>query len=256
MPFQAIEAQRLYQQVAEQVAGLIRSGELPAGTRLPPERDLAQRLGVSRPTLREAMVALEIAGFVEVRTGSGIYVRRRTAAAEPALSFDAGPGAFDLLGARLLIEPEIAASAAVTASPADIRRLDETVAALEEAPDHRASQHADCRFHALIAEATRNSVLVSIVEGLWAHMFSPIFETLSLRTGLPESRRMTLADHAAIVAAIKAGDAGAAREAMRRHLENVRAILSTGDGASRPVRGSPSRSRKQAARPAAGRGAR
>jgi DNA-binding transcriptional regulator YhcF (GntR family) len=74
MPFQSIEPRRLYRQIAEQIRGLIRSGEYRPGARLPPERDLAKQLGVSRPSVREALIALEVEGLVEVRIGSGIYV--------------------------------------------------------------------------------------------------------------------------------------------------------------------------------------
>ena len=85
MPFQAVATQRLYEQVAGQVTDLVARGEFKPGDRLPPERDLAKILGVSRPTVREAMIALEIAGLVEVRVGAGTFVtekakteRRRT----------------------------------------------------------------------------------------------------------------------------------------------------------------------------------
>src|SRR5664279_2517815 len=74
MPFQSIEPRRLYRQIADQIRTLIRSGEFPAGARLPPERDLAKQLGVSRPSVREALIALEVEGLVEVRIGSGIYI--------------------------------------------------------------------------------------------------------------------------------------------------------------------------------------
>src|SRR5438034_11600799 len=74
MPFQSIEPRRLYRQIAEQIRALIRSGEFVAGSRLPPERDLAKQLGVSRPSVREALIALEVEGLVEVKIGSGIYV--------------------------------------------------------------------------------------------------------------------------------------------------------------------------------------
>ena len=74
MPIQSIEPRRLYRQIADQIRTLVRSGEFPAGSRLPPERDLARQLGVSRPSVREALIALEVEGLVEVRIGSGIYV--------------------------------------------------------------------------------------------------------------------------------------------------------------------------------------
>ncbi len=75
MPFQAIEPRRLYRQIADQLRALIEAGEFRVGTRLPPERDLALKMGVSRPSVREALIALEVEGLVEVRMGSGIYVR-------------------------------------------------------------------------------------------------------------------------------------------------------------------------------------
>src|SRR4051794_39006949 len=75
MPLQAVESQRLYRQIAEQLRGLISGGEFPAGSRLPAERDLARQLGVSRPSVREALIALEVEGWIEVRVGSGVYVR-------------------------------------------------------------------------------------------------------------------------------------------------------------------------------------
>ena len=115
MPFQSIEPRRLYRQIADQIRDLIRSGEFVAGARLPPERDLARQLGVSRPSVREALIALEVEGLVEVRIGSGIYVLG------PGVKADAGdaPGAdaaavdvhstagpFELMRARYTIESE------------------------------------------------------------------------------------------------------------------------------------------------------
>ena len=81
-PFKPVESRRLYQQIADQIRELIDRGGFDAGTRLPPERDLAQQLGVSRPSLREALIALDVEGRVEVRSGSGVFV----SAAQP------GPG--------------------------------------------------------------------------------------------------------------------------------------------------------------------
>ena len=110
MPFEPIPPRRLFRRIAEQVAAMIEQGELPHGSRLPAERDLAERLQVSRPSLREALIALEIEGLVEVRGGSGVYVRGRRAGAGP--SPQEAPGPFDIIGARLAVEPECAALAA------------------------------------------------------------------------------------------------------------------------------------------------
>ena len=227
MPFEAISTQRLYQKVAGQIAGLIRGGELQLGARLPPERDLAKRLGVSRPTVREAMIALELSGLVEVRTGSGIYVTSR--GTDAGFSFDAGPSPFEVLAARKLIEPEIVAEAASHISRTELEMLRDTLSALESAEDHTTSLGPDRDFHACIATATGNTALISIVDGLWDKMFGPIFTTLSIRTGLPQNVRMTLADHTRIFERLHAHDSDGAREAMRVHLEHVETILSEHD---------------------------
>ena len=106
----------LYRQIADQISGLIASGEFQQAARLPSERDLAVQLGVSRPSVREALIALEVEGKVDVRVGSGIYVARR----RPAAAIDPdrqGQGPFELLRARWLIEGEIAAEAARRGQP-------------------------------------------------------------------------------------------------------------------------------------------
>src|SRR5438128_3373997 len=114
MPLQAVDSRRLYRQIADQIAALIERGEYAVGERLPPERDLAKQLGVSRPSVREALIALEVEGYVEVRVGSGVYVGGpRTGAAPAALPADSGP--FELIRARSLIESECAALAAKAA---------------------------------------------------------------------------------------------------------------------------------------------
>jgi len=235
MPFQAIETQRLYQHVAQQIAELIRSGELPPGERLPAERDLAKRVGVSRPTIREAMIALEIAGLVEVRTGSGVYVRPppftddASGGFDAQTRFDVGPSPFELLGARVLIEPEIAALAARQATHEAIDAIAATIWSLVEAHYHLASLDADQQFHSLIASATGNSVVVTIVQNLWANMSSPVFEALSARTGLTDTDKMTIADHEDILKHITAHEPERARAAMCQHLKHVEAILASSD---------------------------
>jgi GntR family transcriptional repressor for pyruvate dehydrogenase complex len=119
MPLQSIEPRRLYRQIAEQLRALIRAGEYPVGSRLPPERDLAAQLKVSRPSVREALIALEVEGLVEVRMGSGIWV----IAPEPAPSaayIDGVLSPFEIIRARQLIECELAALAAARGQPAAI----------------------------------------------------------------------------------------------------------------------------------------
>src|SRR6187399_2580438 len=128
MPLQAVENRRLYRQIADQIAALIERGEYAPGSRLPPERDLAEQLGVSRPSVREALIALEVEGVIEVRGGAGIFVRARKPARRKAVSASATnghafsgqalngqafngqalngtpPGPFDLIRARWIVE--------------------------------------------------------------------------------------------------------------------------------------------------------
>src|SRR6202795_3495135 len=123
-PLQAVDNRRLYRQIADQIAALIEKGEYAAGQRLPPERDLAKQLGVSRPSVREALIALEVEGYVEVRVGSGVYVvGRGPGARAETLPADSGP--FELIKARWLIEAECAALAARQATKAQVRAIEE-----------------------------------------------------------------------------------------------------------------------------------
>ncbi len=231
MPIQTVASQRLYQQVAGQLGELIRQGEFRQGDRLPPERDLARQLGVSRPTVREAMIALEIAGLVEVRTGSGAYVRKAPSTGVlPFTPPDIGPSPFELVAARRLIEAEVAFAAAGCMHPRVLAEIAETLetmrAGIAAGEDVQA---ADRLFHTRIAAATGNTVLASVVEQLWDSTFEPIFEGLSRRTGLPENQRAALAGHIRIFNALERGDAASARDAMRSHLAEVETILMAED---------------------------
>jgi DNA-binding FadR family transcriptional regulator len=216
--------QRLYQQVADSLRKQIQSGAMPPGSRLPSEKVLAQQLGVSRPTVREAMIALEIAGLVEIRTGSGSYVRQREAMAAP--SIDTGPGPIELLHARILIEGEIAAEAAQRATSEDMEAIASTIQEMQSMitrGEH--SRSADQNFHVAIARASGNDVLASIVGELWAGMFSPLFHQFSERTRLVRRQDAALNEHRAIYAALRTHDALGARAAMRQHLMQVQAVL-------------------------------
>src|SRR3546814_8019682 len=131
MPFQPIEPRRLYRQIADQLRVLIQAGDFPVGARLPPERDLALKLGVSRPSVREALIALEVEGLVEVRMGSGIYVRSRDAADSVV-----AVSTLETIRARQLVDGELAAQAAALAQPAQVSGMREAMQAMrEEAAD-------------------------------------------------------------------------------------------------------------------------
>lgn len=212
---------RLYQHVAERLTRAIAGGKYKPGDRLPGERDLAQTYEVSRPTVREAIIALELDGLVEVRIGSGVYVR--DASPSPASHVAMDVGAFELTEARLLIEGETAALAATHITDeevADLEQLLERMATASRA-SAGAGELIDQQFHEAIARASRNSALLQTVEQLWTtRNRSPqcvsIFEKTRAKGYLP-----VVAEHRAIVEALRLRDPNAARAAMRDHLSRV-----------------------------------
>ena len=226
MPLQTVESTRLYRQIAEQISTLIDRREFPAGSRLPAERELAVLLGVSRTSVREAIIALELAGRVEVRVGTGIFVLGPPADAKRERSAqtagDDAPGPFDVLAARALIEGETAALAARNARKADIIALRAKIGEMREQENNaRERDAADRGFHILIAEMTGNSALPLAVANLWDLRGGEIWTRIEVHFHTPALRAKTLTDHEAIVAALEAHDADRARGAMHRHLRRV-----------------------------------
>jgi GntR family transcriptional regulator, hexuronate regulon transcriptional repressor len=212
---------RLYQQVVEKLAATITAREYAIGDRLPAERELATLYGVSRPTIREAIIALEIEGIVEARTGSGVYVIAVPTTEGVKLEMDVGP--FELTEARLLIEGEAAALAATLIAPGELQRLDELLLEMAEENKQRegAGVVADREFHQIIADATRNSAISAVIESLWTiRERSPqcvrLFTKTRAKGFLP-----VVDEHRAIVDALRAHDSTAARAAMRNHLKRV-----------------------------------
>jgi GntR family transcriptional repressor for pyruvate dehydrogenase complex len=213
---------RLYQQVAESIAGSITAGQYSIGQRLPAERDLATEFGVSRATVREAIIALEIEGLVDVKVGSGVYVTAVPRTEGVPLPMDVGP--FELIEARLMIEGEVAALAARQATAEDLERLESALRAMERGVaegDATAAEAADHDFHLAIANATHNSAMASVVESLWAiRQRSPqserVFERSRSRGTLP-----VVAEHRLILDGLRNHDAETARRAMHEHLRRV-----------------------------------
>jgi DNA-binding FadR family transcriptional regulator len=228
MPFQSIEPRRLYRQIADQIRGLIRSGEFPAGSRLPPERDLARQLGVSRPSVREALIALEVEGMVEVRIGSGIYVLAG-GHAEPGAGLTAEAGPFELLRARYVIESECAALAAKSARKTQVQAMEEALGEMErELIDAKQPLPGDRLFHVRIAEGTGNGALVAVVKMLWEERTGPLYKQLEHHYDSPQLWKSAMAEHRAVKKAIAARDAAAARSAMQRHLNQAYKRFSKG----------------------------
>ena len=219
MRLQAVEPRRLYLQIAQQIRKLIGKGAVAPGERLPAERDLARRLGVSRPSLREALIALEVEGLLDVRVGSGIYVAHPGSGARPApLGDDSGP--FEVIRARWMIEGECAALAAKRGTAAQLRAIGAAHAALQrEARRDHNPLDADRAFHVRIAQATGNSALELVVQTLWDQRVGPLYRALEVKLEYPAMAGDTLHEHQAVLDAILARRPAAARAAMRRHMD-------------------------------------
>ena len=230
MPLQTVEPQRLYRQIAEQLRSLMSGGEFKPGSRLPAERDLARQLGVSRPSVREALIALEVEGWVEVRTGSGVYVLARNGAAlnghapqVPATEW----GPLELLRARRIIEGEIAALAATHAKRRHLQAIREAIDFMQADVDRGvAPMEGDRAFHAAVAQASDNAVLFDTVQTFWDARHGPLFERLGGHFETASVWRLAIVEHEAVLAAIRGRDATAARVAMQQHMDKTNSRFS------------------------------
>lgn len=216
-----MKQKRLYQSVAERIKTLINEGTFPPGSRLPGERELAEQFAVSRVTVREAEIALQALGYINIKTGSGVYVL------DPAGNDKQGfpnISAFELTEARLIFEPEAAALAARHISEETLQRLEALLEMMSnpELQDADSLLQADQEFHLTIAAASGNSAVKHVVETLW-----------KIRTHLPEVKEAHTAiceiedamdrrlEHANVLTALRDGDPVAARQAMREHFSGL-----------------------------------
>ncbi|POR52661.1 FadR/GntR family transcriptional regulator [Bosea psychrotolerans] len=232
MPLEVVESPRLYRQIADQLRGLIERREFGVGSRLPPERELAEKLGVSRPSVREALIALEVEGIVRIKMGSGIYVLDQPASSRKAAQPE-GEGPFELLKARELIESGICREAAKVITPGDIAALD-TILSQMGAGGLSSDEliRLDRAFHLTIAGTLGNGVLVRCVGELFDQRINPYFARLARYFEDDQSWRETWAEHGVVRDALAARDGAAAGRAMRRHIQNSQARFSRsfGDG--------------------------
>ena len=253
MPLIAVEPQRLYRQIAEQLRAGMLSGEFAIGSRLPAERDLSKQLSVSRSSVREALIALEVEGWVEVRTGSGIYVLDRSninainKIAAQAINTPADGvnkainegenvllsenkvewGPLELIRARRVVEGETAAIAALQAKRKDIDAMGKALRMMQtEAADGVLPLDGDRAFHTAIVQASGNEVLIDTVQSFWDSRRGPIFERLVGYFETLQSWQAAIAEHSAILEAIQAHDAAAARTAMHAHMDKSHARFS------------------------------
>jgi GntR family transcriptional repressor for pyruvate dehydrogenase complex len=221
MQIQTVKVQRLYQQVTGQLVELINKGVFEPGQRLPSERELADQFGVSRPTIREAMIAMEIADAVEVRSGSGVYVLELKAKPGPVVD-DQGPGPYEILEARLLIESDACALAAQRISEQQLQQLSDLLSEMvDENTQDDATEKADEKFHCLIAEAAGNSAISATIGWLWELRNQSELSTRFFHHNREEGVKPVIEDHRLILEALHQRDSEAARAAMKNHLQRV-----------------------------------
>ena len=225
MLLKAVRSQRRFEQVAEQISKLIKKGKLKPGARLPPERELAKQLEVSRPTVREAMIALEISGLVEVRVGSGIYVLE-TEKKNLKLSNkikDIGPGPLELIEARKEIEGNNAALAAQRIDAKCLEQLEQAVENMVQ--DNLVGADSDREFHLLVAKATGNSVLETLTTYLWdQQQNSPMWTKLLELMQEKKLHTTILDDHQSLLDSFRQKNSKEAQAIMRNHLNHARDI--------------------------------
>ncbi|WP_175946576.1 MULTISPECIES: FadR/GntR family transcriptional regulator [unclassified Caballeronia] len=222
------ETRRLYLQIADKLRGLIEQKDFAPNGRLPSERELAQTLGVSRPSVREALVALELEGRVEIRMGSGVYICATPAAKPPRAEAELGESPIEIMNARSVIEGAIAASVAPFARPKALKALRtvyETMA--REVENGLIPMSADRAFHVAIAQMSGNDVLVRTVGALYDERHSPLSSTLRGHFEGEETWAAALTEHRDILEALEARDAVQAQAAMQRHMRNSAARLMT-----------------------------
>ncbi|AXR07285.1 FadR/GntR family transcriptional regulator [Salinimonas sediminis] len=214
---------RRFWSVVEKLEALINNGTYPVGSRLPAERVLAETYGVSRPTIREAIIALEVRERVEVKTGSGVYVT----AAQQAENKHQAISAFELTQARALVEGEAAALAAATIRQDELTALAQTLTDMEKAAT---ADEADQQFHEIIAKATRNNAMVSSIQNLWKLRRSEPQIIAAYQDVCSQSIDQRLVEHTAIYNAIASRDSSAARKAMHNHFNRlINALFATSE---------------------------
>jgi GntR family transcriptional repressor for pyruvate dehydrogenase complex len=221
--YSTIYASRLYEQITEQIQKLVMEGSLRPGDKLPPERELAERFGVSRTAVREAVKALREKGLVEIQPGRGTFITNDTSEVMRdslglMVRVSLSNGVVNLNEVRTLLEPGIAALAAERISEEGIQTLEQAIEAMDAATsDADAFAEADLEFHLTLARATQNPLIPILLDPI-VDLLREHRKRIFLVEGGPQRGQY---HHRRILAAVKKQDAVAARQAMCDHLQQV-----------------------------------
>lgn len=223
--------QKVYEIIIQKIQTEITAGILEAGEKLPPERELAVKYGVSRTSIREALRLLELSDFVEIRPGDGTFIKTneqqtiQQQLTSVALKTDQTT-LYEMLELRLILESQCAALAALRATGQDIEKIARTLEAMKNTDDEEIGIQADLDFHMAIAAAANNSVLAQLISSCAAHMRSTIEVTRKHRLSSKENFARTLEEHRAIFIAISRGESDRAKVLMEDHIRTIRQELS------------------------------
>jgi len=229
MELPTLKVERLYRQISNVLINCINTGQFSPGEMIPSERDLAKQLGVSRSSIREALIALEITGWVEIRTGNGVFVADPLPSVGQATN-DEEFSLKSLIQARQIYEATMAELAACNGSDTqrvELRQVTHDLTQLHVNDEKFLRE--DKRFHLLISEMTGNDVLRDMMEYLWNKRKSSRFVRLESHYADSDFPRSLNRDHNDIAQAIIEGDAPRARRCMERHLQHVYDRLFDGD---------------------------
>ncbi|NVO57505.1 FCD domain-containing protein [Rhodobacteraceae bacterium B1Z28] len=232
MPFQKVQTEKLSVAVVQQIELLILRGILRPGERLPPERELAERMGVSRPSLRDAISELQQQGLLTAKAGSGIYVAEVLGSAfSPALIRLFGShdeAVFDYLSFRRDMEGLTAERAARLGSNSDLKVIQTIFDKMEAAHDRNAAEdeaQLDAQFHMAIIEASHNVVMLHMMRSMFDLLRQGVFYNRQIMFQQQTTREAILDQHRAINTALQARDPAAARAAVEAHLNYVEQCL-------------------------------
>jgi GntR family transcriptional regulator, transcriptional repressor for pyruvate dehydrogenase complex len=222
-----IKTRKIYEEIVEQIRELVSRGDLKPGDRLPSERDLVERLKVSRASIREALSALEMMGLLEVRSGEGTYVRKIRSESVVAplawmLSMEKGT-VLELLEVRKTLEVQAVGLAAERADEVDMKELGEAIEDMRKELKSSAlgGEKADHRFHYAVTRAAKNTILIRLMDTISDLMQHVLKESRSKLYEGKYTPALLLEEHVGIYEAIKARKVKKARELMLLHLSGV-----------------------------------
>ncbi len=229
MSFTSVKRQKAYLQIVEQIIESIRNGTFGTGDRLPSVRDLETKFGVSRPTVREALSALELSGIIEVRNGQGAFVvnSSRDLGQRDPFELDQGESVAEVLEVRLVLEPEAARLAARRATEEDLEALARILQGLRTTiADGKPAINYDIQFHLAIARASQNAVIYKIMQLVTDYLNQGLWRSLRAQAWARKDLGPTyLNQHDRTLEAIRLRDTEAAMASMRAHLRQVQRDL-------------------------------